>query len=141
MQKINLQYQCQLKISYITILEHCLTTRPSLGAVPTCPSWDAVIQHALVATQFYDMPISGCSFTTCLVGTPFNAMPWSGRRFNTYPGRNAIYELPWSGCSYSTCPGREDSRKNGRQLVVENMENVPVGKGCRQTLLSVGYNK
>ena len=60
---------------FITILGHCLTTRPGRNAVyymtwsglsPTiCPGRDAELQHVLVWTQFYDMPWSGRSFTTC----------------------------------------------------------------------------
>ena len=49
-------------------------------------------------TQFYDIPGSGCSFTT-------------------YPGRDAVlrhtragmqfYDIPGSGCSFTTHPGRD----------------------------------
>ena len=59
-----------------------------------------VIQHALVGMQFYDMPWSGCSFTTCpgadaairnsLIGTSLFNMSWSGRSFTACPGQDAV---------------------------------------------------
>ena len=54
----------------------------------TCPGWDAVLRHAQIGAQFYDMPRSGRSFTTC---------PDRGRSF---------YDMPGSGRSFTTCPGQ-----------------------------------
>ena len=44
----------------------------------TCSGRDAVILHALVVTQFSDMP-----------------------------GRHTVYNMPWLGCSYQTCYGQD----------------------------------
>ena len=113
---------CQSKISYSTILGHCLTTRPSRDSIPTCPMTcpmtcpgrDAVLRHALVWTQFYNMPWSGRSLTTylgrdailrhILVGTQFNDMPWSGRSFTTYPGRDAVLRHALVGTQFYNMP-------------------------------------
>ena len=93
----------------------------------TCPGRDAVIRHALVGTQLFNMSWSGRSFTTCpdrdavirhaLVGTQLYDMTWPGRSYSICPGRAAVirhalvgtqlYDMPWSGRSYTTCPGRD----------------------------------
>ena len=54
----------------------------------TSSSWDNVLQHTMIRTQYYDMPWSSCSCTTCpgrdtvlrhaLVETQFYNMYWSG---------------------------------------------------------------
>ena len=47
----------------------------------SCPIRHAVIRHALVATQYNDMPYSGRSFTTC---------PSRDASFTTCPSRDAV---------------------------------------------------
>ena len=57
---------------------------------------DAVLQHVLVRTQFYDIVWSGRNYTTCpgrgavlqyaMFGTQFNNMLWSGHSFTTCHG-------------------------------------------------------
>ena len=86
---LTMTYRCQSKISYITNLRHCLG-RDTVPTCTTCPGQDAVLLHALVGTQLFDMPWSRCSFTTCRDRMRFYYMHWSGRSYSACPGRDAV---------------------------------------------------
>ena len=82
----------------------------------TCPGLDAVIQHALVATQYHDRAGRGHSFymlgrdtvlRNALVGMQFYDIPMSDAalrrtrvrtKFTTCTGRDTVIR---------TCPGRD----------------------------------
>ena len=92
MKKKNLPHRCQLKISYITILRHCLTTCPGRNAdhdMPrsglsptTCTGLNAVLRHALVGRHLLDMPCSRHSLRHA----------WLGRSLKTCPSRDAVLQ-------------------------------------------------
>ena len=86
------------------------------------PGWNPGLRHALVGTQFYDKPWSGCSLRHAwsglslrhaLVGTKFYDMLWSGGSLTTCHSRYAvsrhvlvmtqIYDIHWSGRNFTIC--------------------------------------
>ena len=70
----------------------------------TCAGRDTFLQHALVGHIFY-MHWSGCSFTPypswnavsrhALVGTQFNDMPWPRHSFTTWHGQTTVLRHTW----------------------------------------------
>ena len=73
-----------------------LCDMPGCDSFMTCPGWDTDIRHALVATQFYDKPGR----------TQFYGMPWSGRSFMIYMVRRQFYVIHGSEHNLTTYSGQ-----------------------------------
>ena len=82
-----------------SLVRRSFTTYQGRNAVfISCPGRDAVIQHVLGTTQYYDMPGRNTVLWHTLVGTQFYDMPRSRRNLTTCPGLDAVF---------TTCPGRD----------------------------------